>query len=140
VKKLVFILITAIFIISGCAPSTPRKPFAEIMELPKEKGVIYIYMPRSKNQSINAIGFIDNADEMGRKFGIRKGHYLPIIASPGETLIRISKKAISVNVAAGETRFVKINSYKTLWWMNFKLTEVDPTAGFMEIMPTYEMQ
>jgi hypothetical protein len=131
-KKLVFILTLAVFVVSGCA-TTKQRPFVEITDIPQGKGVIYIYMPK-KNFLKSAEIRVDNADGIGTYVGnIIKGTYIPYVAPVGENLFKIGTGVRSIGLEEGESKFIRIKSYKVFFSVKTKLEVVDPSAGFAQI-------
>ena len=102
---------------TGAVPPGPQ--FQPVLDLPEEKGVIYIYKPKTRGKSIYDI-FV-NGEIVTKLF---KGGYYPYVANSGKNTIVGIKRArlgetatvllgmspdlqISVNVEAGKSYFVE---------------------------------
>lgn len=136
-KKIVLILSVAAFLLVGCA-STPKRPFVEITNIPKGKGVVYIYMPKKENYLKEIDVRVDNIEGMGLiAANLNKGTYMPYMAPVGDNLFRTYKKAVNVFVEEGQSYFIKVKTYK-FFGTRVELTEVDPSAGFTHIKTTQQ--
>lgn len=127
--------ITLLFFLTACAG--PKRPFQEIKNIPPNRGVVYIYMPSNKNVSQQVNVRVDNKEGMNFPVGmVTKGHHIAFIAPEGSNLFQIENNAVEINVTQGQSYFIKIQSYKVLFMMKYKVFEVPPTAGFEDITGT----
>jgi hypothetical protein len=114
-----------------------KRPFQEIKNIPDGRGVVYIYMPNNKNVSQQVSIRVDNEEGMNFPVGmVTKGHHISFIAPEGVNLFQIGDKAIEMHIVAGQSYFIKIQSYKVFWSLKYKVFEVPPTAGFADITNT----
>jgi hypothetical protein len=115
-----FFLVGVIALVAvGCAVAPPGPLFQPVSDLPKDKGIIYIYKPNNYGKSIYDISV--NGKLITTLF---RGRYYPYIANTGQNTITGVKKArageiftvvlglepdikISVNVEAGTSYYVE---------------------------------
>lgn len=133
--RILISLIAMLLLTAGCAGT--GKPFVEVTNIPQNKGVVYIYMPKKGNiaQAVNIK--VDNAEGIGIRLGkLKKNHHFTYIAPVGENLFRIGNSAVSINVENGQSYFISMKSYKFFFSLKFKPFSVEPTAGFQQIRTT----
>lgn len=145
--SILLLLMVALLVTTGCG-SKPGLPFEEMQQIPKDKGVVYFYMPASNYRTGVEIT-VDNDEGIGEdiKFGkgysVTRKHYIAYAAPKGENLFRAGGKFVTINVEPKESYFVKITSKRVDYILFTKvytyLNEVDPTVGFNEIMKTTTM-
>jgi len=130
----IILIFSLALVVSGCTGT--KRPFVEITDIPQNKGVVYIYMPKKGNIAKNVNVAVDNTEAVGIKLGrLNRQHHMAYVAPVGENLFRIGNAAISIDVKNGMSYFVKMTSYKFFTY-RFKLFNVDPTAGFQEVRAT----
>jgi hypothetical protein len=98
-------LVLLLLLISGCAPLGPA--FQKIDKIPDGTGLVYIYRPS---------GFVGGGVSYDVKVGetvittLHSGGYYPYYSKPGELELWArteAKSAVTVDVRAGETHYVK---------------------------------
>ncbi|NCU32827.1 MAG: DUF2846 domain-containing protein [Candidatus Moranbacteria bacterium] len=130
-KAAVSLLLLALALLSGCAGLGPVYHKVEV--IPEEKGLVYIYRQKS---------FVGGGVSYDVRVGetpittLYNGGYFPYLSDPGEVEFWArteSKSAVTLDVKAGETYFVKGTVGVGFLVGRPHLSVVDKEIGFQEI-------
>lgn len=140
-KKLLLLLIMISVLFSVGCGRKPGLPFEEIQQVPKDKGVVYFYMPKKNVYSYIKVT-ADNDEGIGIPLErLEKTRYIAYLAPKGENLFRVGKKKfVTIDVEPNESYFVRLTSYTIdfIFFVKYytNMDVVDPTVGFDEILKT----
>jgi hypothetical protein len=102
------LLLIPILLLSACA-TTDGTRFQKIADIPKDKGVVYIYRPNAMAGLISHYRVFDGNDE--EICSLRRGGYCLLYAKPGEVQLwgqnDLGKGLITLDVKSGQEHFIK---------------------------------
>lgn len=103
------LLLSLVILVAACAPSKTT-PFQELDVIPQGKAVIYIYRGSQANHP-TMVGGNARVIYKGETLAwFPYGGYYPLIVSPGEIEIRTNSDSVTIDVKAGGTYFLRVNS------------------------------
>lgn len=147
-KGFAVVLILAVFAISGCSSLEKDKAFSPVVEIPLNKGILYIY--RNDTDSLDGFTFfnylvfghtVHTIEANGKPITIMEcGGYFPYIVDPGELTLNAKvrfkmfvtglgdmalseNKSIKVRIDSGKAHYVRAVTATSKEWFELDYSQ-----------------